>query len=283
MEERDNENKFVDSIIDFFKRVKNHNIGEYTAQCAYYTILSFIPFIIILLTLIQYTDIDQTTLLAVIKAFIPNIMNEKVLNIVQEIYSKSFGTISISIIVVLWSAGNGFFALCKGFHVVYEIPKKRTYLYFKLKGIVSTLIFILVIVLALILSVFGNYIVQKLSTQYQSVADALQGIINIGNVGLTAFLFVIFLLMYKYIPNHKVKMKNQIPGALFASIAWSAVSYAFGMYINVFTGFSLMYGSLTTVILTMMWVYTSMYVILLGAEINAMYTKSKKVKTKKGE
>ena len=74
------------------------HISEYSAQCSYYTILSFIPFLILLITLIQYTNIEQQTLFDVISKIIPSSMNEFVIGIVREVYSKSIGTISISII-----------------------------------------------------------------------------------------------------------------------------------------------------------------------------------------
>ena len=48
------------------------------------------------------------------------------------------------------------------------------------------------------------------------------------------------------------------------------ISFVFSIYLDVFTGFSTMYGSLTTIILILLWFYMCMYVILLGGEINAL-------------
>ena len=79
---------------------KDH-ISESSAQCSYYTILSFIPFIILLITMIQYTGIAPQTLFDAISKIIPSSMSEMVLGIVQEVYSKSIGTISVSIIFSL--------------------------------------------------------------------------------------------------------------------------------------------------------------------------------------
>ena len=92
------------------KNSGDDHISEYSAQCSYYTILSFIPFVILLITLIQYTNIEQQTLFDVISKIIPSSMNEFIIGIVREVYSKSIGTISISIIFTLWSAGKGLFA-----------------------------------------------------------------------------------------------------------------------------------------------------------------------------
>ena len=101
-----NNNKFIKKIYiivsNFIKKLSEDHISEYSAQCAYYTILSFIPFIILLLTLIQYTGIEQQTLYNVISNIVPSNMKGLVIDVVQEVYSNSFGSISISIIFTLW-------------------------------------------------------------------------------------------------------------------------------------------------------------------------------------
>ena len=74
--------------------------------------------------------------------------------------------------------------------------------------------------------------------------------------------------MYRFIPKHKYRLKNQIPGAILAAIACNIISVFYSIYVNIFTGFSFMYGSLTTIVLAMLWIYACMYSVLLGAVIN---------------
>ena len=92
--------KFL-SVQEILDNIRKDHINEFSAQCAYYVILSFIPFVILLLTLIQYTNIQQQQLFDIISKLIPSSMNEMVLGIVKEVYSKSVGTVSISIIFPL--------------------------------------------------------------------------------------------------------------------------------------------------------------------------------------
>ena len=81
--------------------------------------------------------------------------------------------------------------------------------------------------------------------------------------------FYEFLQNYADFGNRKnLKLKNQIIGTIFSSIALNIVSYVFSIYLDLFKGFSITYGSLTTLILIMMWIYTCFYIIFLGAEIN---------------
>lgn len=256
---------------NFIKNLANSinkdNIGQISAQCSYYTILSFIPFVILLITLIQYTGIEPQTLFEFISKIIPDSMNEIVVNIVQEVYSKSIGTISISIIFTIWSAGKGLFALTKGMQNIYKTTEeeKESYLYIRIKSILETILFVVLITIGLVLLVFGNNIRLVVDNQLQ-VNNAIYTINT--EIVFTIATFVIFLLLYKFMPKHKVTIKSQICGALFSAIALNIVSFVFSKYLYIFKGFSLTYGSLTTLILIMMWTYLCFYIIFIGAELN---------------
>lgn len=250
--------------------LNSDNISAFSAQCSYYTILSFIPFTILLITLIQYTNIDQHTLFNAISKVVPTSMNEFILGIVREVYSKSIGTISISIIFTLWSAGKGLFALIKGLHLVYDVTDKKSnsVIYLKLMSIIQTVIFIFIITLGLILLVFGNTLVSIVKDYFGGLKNfnIISSIIT--ELCFIFLTFIIFLFLYKFMPKHKVSFKSQIPGALFGAICLNLVSFVFSKYLDIFKGFSITYGSLTALILVMMWTYSCFYTIFLGAELN---------------
>ena len=69
-------NKQIALVKNVMENMEEDHISEYTAQCSYYTILSFIPFVILLITLIQYTNIEQQTLFDAISKIIPSSMME---------------------------------------------------------------------------------------------------------------------------------------------------------------------------------------------------------------
>ena len=118
------------------KNIKEDRVSESSAQCAYYVILSFIPFVILLLTLIQYTNIEPQQLFDIISSIIPDNMKEIVLGIVREVYSKSIGTVSISLIFTLFSADRALFALTKELHYIYNFAdnKNKSWIYVAGRG-----------------------------------------------------------------------------------------------------------------------------------------------------
>lgn len=85
-----------------------------------------------------------------------------------------------------------------------------------------------------------------------------------------AVLTVVIALLYAYVPGTRLGFKMQLPGAVFAAVAWSVMTWAFSIYIDEFNGFNT-YGSLTTIIILMLWLYTAMYIILVGAYINRYF------------
>ena len=252
------------------KNSGDDHISEYSAQCSYYTILSFIPFVILLITLIQYTIIQQQTLFDAISKIIPSSMNEFVIGIVREVYSKSIGTISVSIIFTLWSAGKGLFALTKGLHSVYNTGEdsEKSVIYLRIMALIETVIFIVLIMLGMVLLVFGNSLKSLMQQHFGALENFSTFSQVVTELGFILATFIIFLFLYRFMPKHKVTFKSQIPGAIFGALALNIISFVFSKYLDIFKGFSITYGSLTTLMLIMMWTYSCFYSLFLGAELN---------------
>ena len=270
--------KIYKIIEKLFKNMGEDLVSEYSAQCSYYTILSFIPFIILVLTMIQYTGVGPQALFNAISKIIPSSMNEIILDIVQEVYSKSIGTISISIIFTIWSAGKGLFALNKGLQSVYNTNNKESasYIYLRVKAIIETIMFIILIVLGLTLLVFGNSLIEIIQKYVGGLENYNTISAIVTQIGLILITFLIFLLLYKFMPKHKVSFKSQIYGAIFGAIALNIISIVFSKYLYIFKGFSITYGSLATLMLIMMWIYSCFYTVFLGAELNKLINNKKR-------
>lgn len=270
--------KKIKVILDkLFSNMKKDHVSESSAQCSYYTILSFIPFIILVITLIQYTGLEPQTLFDAIAKIIPSSMNELVLGVVQEVYSKSIGTISISVIFTIWSAGRGLFALTTGLQTVYHTDDKEnaSYIYLRIKSILETIIFIILVVAGLTALVFGNSLRTVMLNYFGKLENYNILSMIVTELGFIIATFIVFLLIYKFMPKYKVTFKSQIYGAIFGAIILNVISFIFSKYLDIFKGFSLTYGSLTTLMLIMMWTYSCFYTVFLGAEFNKLINKKR--------
>lgn len=270
--------RYIDNLKRILKKFNDDNLSEYAAEASYFTILSFIPFTIFFLTLIKFTNIEKTTIYMVLKEFVPSTVHPIILNIIDEIYSKSIEVISLSAIIAIWSAGKGFFSLCKGLRNIYKVEEKHSNFLLRIEGSVYTLVLMLSIIVFLIIIVLGNKMYIFIMSKYQKTFNLFYILFKLRTVLSILLMLFVFLLLYKYIPKSKEKMSKHIFGAIFSSIGWHIISYFFSMYLDISVGFTDMYGSLSSIILIMLWIYACMYIILLGAEFNVIINKKLNVK-----
>jgi len=83
-------------------------------------------------------------------------------------------------------------------------------------------------------------------------------------------LTVLFAMMYAYIPNEKLKFREQLTGAMFSAIIWSIFSWGFSLYVSRAGAYSI-YGSLSIIVIVMLWLYFCMYIIMVGAYLNRYF------------
>lgn len=263
--------KIIKLVRGFLDAMHGDHVGAYAAQTAYFIMLSFIPFIILLITLLQYTTLTQSDLYAAAQAVFPNSMDGFVIDIIHEVYSKTAVTVSLSAIVAAWSAGKGFLALMRGMNTIYNVEEHRNYIILRVRSAIYTVVFVISIILSLVVLVFGNSI-HHAATEHLPLLAIITGMImRMKDIVAIAFLTLVFMLLYKFVPNRKARLYSQAPGALFSSVSWYLFSIAFALYVDYSPGLSNMYGSLTTIVLVMLWLYFCMYIILIGAEINSYF------------
>lgn len=254
--------------------LSSHHTGAYAAQAAYFFVLSLIPIILLLLTMVQFTPVTRQDVMDAVTKVFPSTVDGLIVTIVDQVYTQSGTVIPVTIIVALWSAGKGVLSMTSGLNLIYENTESRNYIFLRFRATFYTVIFILAIVLSLTLSVFGNSISMFVYEHAPVLTKLMDILIRIRTLLTLVVLTLFWNLVYKYLPDRtnlsKTTMKQQLPGAVFTSCGWLLLSFIFSIYLNIFKGFTSMYGSLTTIILVMLWLYFCMYVILLGGELNAL-------------
>lgn len=261
----------VKLIFGFLEAMRDDHVGAYAAQTAYFIMLSFFPFIILLVTLIRYTSITPADVYSAAQMFFPDSMDTFILALINEVYSKTAVTVSVSAVVAAWSAGKGFLSLMRGMNTIYNVEERRNYVILRLRSALYTVVFVVAIILSLVVLVFGNAI-HEAAVEYLPIVAVVTGVvIRLKGVVGVAFLMAVFMVMYRFVPNRRARILSQAPGALFSALCWYLFSIFFSLYVEYSPGLSNMYGSLTTIVLVMLWLYFCMYIILLGAEINSYF------------
>ena len=266
--------KLKEQIIKFIETVNSHHTGAYAAQAAYFFVLSLIPIILLLLSMVRYTDLTKDVVMNAVLQVFPDSVVSLLRSILNQVYRVSENMIPVTAVVALWSAGKGVLSVTSGLNCIYSNIETRNYFYLRIRASLYTVLFLVAIILSLIISVFGNSISAVVYEHIPFLVKVVDFIMRIRTLVTLIVLTVFWDLVYKFLPNRKHKAKTtlrkQLPGAAFTAFGWQLLSFIFSVYLDVFTGFSTMYGSMTTIVLIMLWLYGCMYIILLGGELNAL-------------
>ncbi|MGO3050757.1 hypothetical protein CD110_12520 [Staphylococcus casei] len=252
-------------------RIGKDDASGLSAQLSYYFMLSLFPMLLFLLSIVPVVGVKQSTIRDMIKEHVPPDYAPQVSSIIGDIMDNaSGGLLSIGLIVALWSASNGMTALMNSFNVAYDVEDSRNFIVSKLLSVLFTLALIVVLPLALILPTFGEQISSLLFGPI-GLGDQVKWVFNIIRVILPLIVvFVAFMVLYTLAPNVKIKMMSVIPGSIFATVVFLVGSYLFGIYISNFANYSKTYGSIAGIIILMLWLYITGFIIIIGAEINAI-------------
>ena len=251
------------------RKIRDDNVSAFAAQSTLFIILSFFPFLMLLMTLVQYTPLSEEMLLHFVDSFVPINFRQILESLIGELYSaESVGFIVISIISVLWSAGKGFVSLIDGLNSVFEIKERRNWVIIRLYAILYTVVFIVLIILCAVVFLLGSQLLSLITRYAPVIANLIEKIIQLRGLISIVLFTLFFTFLYVAIPHKHTKILHQLPGALFSALGWTLFSYGFAYYITISNRISLIYGSLSSAIMIILWLYICMYIFLIGAEIN---------------
>ena len=142
MEERKLIWKIIGNGKSFFDKCKRDKINAYSAQSAFFILLSTIPFLMVFSSLLQYTPITEGTLLKLYQTALPDYVSAFLISITDEVYNRSVGIISITAIVAIWSAAKGIQYMTDGLNSVNDLEENRNWFVLRLWAIVYTIVFL---------------------------------------------------------------------------------------------------------------------------------------------
>ena len=136
--------------MEFFKKMGDDHVTAYSAMSAYFMLMSFVPFIMLLLLLTTYLPFSKDDVMNLMTAASIVKENSFIMNILEEIYWHSNSTImGVSIISILWAASKGIWAIIKGLNSIYDIEETRNSILLRMVSILYTVCFLLIIIVSL--------------------------------------------------------------------------------------------------------------------------------------
>lgn len=244
-------------------------VDAYSAHAAFFVTVSFIPFIMLLISMVKFFPVEEAQVLSQIVSVFPKGTRELVISFITESYEKS-GTalMSITAVSTLWAASIGVFSVVQGLNRVFCANETRNFIIVRFMSMIYTLFVMALLVLCLTIFVFGDTLTGWLSDFLPWLFNVAPVIQSLRLIVGTAVLTLFFMVMYTVVPNRKVKLLTQLPGALMGSIGWLGFSYAFSYYYENLANYSYVYGSLSVLVFFMLWLFICIYILFLGAEVN---------------
>lgn len=256
---------------DIGTQMKKHNISAFAASTAFFFFLSLVPMLIVVCTVLPFTPLTEADLAALITDITPEQIDPLAQGLINDVYRKSAGILSIAILATIWSAGQGVLALMRGLNAINDVAEKRNYFAIRLVASFYTVVMLLILILSLFVMVFGNQLVDILLHRLPPLQYLVSFLMEFRFLFVWMVLTILFAAVYAYVPDNKLCFKEQIPGACFAAVLWSIFSWGFSLYVGRSGAYSI-YGSLSIIVIVMIWMYFCMYIIMVGAYLNRYFS-----------
>ncbi|WP_261129036.1 YihY/virulence factor BrkB family protein [Bacillus sp. Marseille-Q3570] len=246
------------------------------AAQAYHYLLSIVPMLILLLSIVPYLNISGEEVMNYMSEILPDettsIFKENIVSVVE---TPNGGLLTIGILGTIWSASNGINAFIKASNKAYDVEESRSFIKVRLLSIALTFGMIIAFVVALVLPVFGQVIIKTVNS-FVSMPGHIKLLLNILRWVISIVVITgILMVLYRFAPAKKLPLKEIIPGACLASILWLLISLAFSFYVSNFGSYSATYGSLGGIIVMMIWFFLTGLILMVGAEINVVNHRTK--------
>jgi len=259
--------KILGLLWQALKKFNRDNGFFLSSGISFNILINLIPFILLLLALVgTYLYNDQEVLdhmhaylRDMVPAFDPKVMG----NLMDVIQNRKIVGI-LGFVGLLWFSTWVFSSLRIALNIVFRVEKSRGFLIGT--GIDLLMIFLagILLLVSLILSSFVTFLQSYQGRIPMAIGPTIQWILKY----VLPFLltFCMFFLIYKIIPRIRVHFKSALQAALFAGLFWELAKHLFGWYVVHLAQYSIFYGSLSTVVIFVLWVYYSSMILVVGAE-----------------
>lgn len=263
----------------FFEGITKGAITTRASAISFKILLALAPTVILLFTLIPYIPIDnfQENLFAIIKTSLPADAFSTLEELILDLINNKFSTfLSISFLLGLYYASNSMNALLQGLKESYHLDRKKNALKQRLYSVILLLTLPLFLGTAFLTEALSNYLFNVLHKQGW-IGDGLQSFA----FSAVRFFIVITLLLLAISTLYNLANERRKGWRIFSAGSWFSTILilitikGFAYYVNTFGQFNKFYGSLGTVVVLLLWIYSINVVLIIGFDINMTLNKAK--------
>ena len=267
-----NRKEFFTVARQTFKEFGKDDVGLLSAGLTYYAFFSVFPLLLLtvsLANLLLSPEDAMKFVFSTIEQFVPGsaaVLVDAVQNAFDNQESAGWRAI-VSLAILAYSASGAFSTLDRALNRAWGSEKVPTFVARKLASFVMMLVGAGLLLLSLVASTLLAYS-RSFALEVFGEVRGMQIFWQVASIGLSlALVFVVFLLVYRYVPRSDVRLEDVWLSALLAAIAWVLLKEGFALYLgSQFADYNAIYGTMGTVIALLTWIYLSSVIILTGAE-----------------
>lgn len=257
----------------FFQGIFKGSLTARASSVAFSFFMAIFPMIIVFFTIIPFIPIEnfQETLLNLIENFTPDSAEEIIRNTVTDIIERPRGgLLSFTFVLALIFATNGFDSIIEAFNNTYHTIETRTWIKQKLTSTLLFLIISFIIVVSITLITTGTAVLKFLVEQHILTSwITFYLLVIVKWIILIAMFFFTISFVYYLGPAKASKFRFISAGSSLATFLSVAASVGFNYYVQNFSKYNALYGSIGTLLIILIWIYFNAIIILIGFELNA--------------
>ncbi|MBR1455404.1 MAG: YihY/virulence factor BrkB family protein [Lachnospiraceae bacterium] len=257
------------------------DIPLYSANASFFLIITGIPISMILFSLfslIPYVKIEDITVY--INNLFPDLTSiEEILKYISNL-AKSLSSTSIlstNILVAISAGSTAFYSFIIGIRKIHNITYRSNFISLRILALISIFFFFIAIILIILFFLLGSMILKLVNSYVPFLYALMSKILSLKYIVAFTMLLVVMLSIYTTSTNHERKIKHNIVGAIIATALWLIVSNLFSFYFSHFSLNASVYGSLSGIVVFLLWLYICMNILYLGAVINEVYIPEEKI------
>ena len=266
------------------RRYFRHGVGRTSAALTYYLVFAAFPFLVFLRSLMSVLGTEAENILHELAQFLPEDVQQIARSYLDYVSVSGSGRLLwVSLIFSVWfpmrATGCLLFAMRRAFGA---LPPRHG-----LREQGRTLLFTVWLVVtlgaAMVLITLGRQVLRQLIRR-GILPREIAGIWNVLRFGLLALVLLCALaVLYMLALGERKPLREVAAGVVTSLAAWLGVSAVFSAYVEHIADYTRLYGSITTVVVTLLWLYISATVLIMGAELNAVLRSTRRIRGRNGE
>jgi membrane protein len=269
----------------FIKGLQEGYITSRASAISFNFFLAVFPSLIFLFTIIPFIPLEnfQTSLLVLIHDFLPKTAYETVKETVEDIVTRpNGGLLSIGFILSLYFSTNGINSLMEAFNNTFHTIESRGWIKQRLISTLLVLILSILLIIAIGLMTFGTSLLAVIVPEWMLNSPFYLFLIRLLQwlVILSALFFAISFIYY-LAPAKRRHFRFISAGGSLATLLIIMTTLGFNFYVDNFSKYNILYGSIGTLMIVLLWIYFNAFSLLIGFELNAsIYNAKKEERTK---